>query len=408
MSKPQLVAVIREEIASGGPIPFVRFMESALYHPEYGYYTSPGEKIGWKGDYYTSSSVHPVFGELLGRQLIQMGSSLGEEPFTVVEVGAGKGTLCWDILNFVRKEAPGFFDRLQYVIVEGSRALKEKQMAWLSPSFPKHLLWKAEIPSNLTGVVLSNELLDAFPVHRLRVDAASIQEIYVDWKDGRFVEVVDSPSSPALSAYLSRLDLRFSRPVELEINLRALEWIREVARALHRGYVVTIDYGHPAEALYAPQRLKGTLLCYYKHTANENPYLHVGEQDMTAHVDFTSLARTGEEGGLSLLGFTDQTHFLMGLGIAQRMEGVANQMERSPEARQAFLAMKQLMAPEKMGRVFKVLIQGKEIPAEIRLDGLQFKPFFKLLTFFFLYLMMGNSLGFWRFVNTGVYGSFAF
>ena len=394
MSKGHLIAAIREEIAKNGPIPFVRFMELALYHPEYGYYMSSGEKIGWKGDYYTSSSVHPVFGELLGRQLIQMGSALGEDLFTIVEVGAGKGTLSSDILNFIRKEAPLLFARLQYVIVERSLALKEKQIAWLSPLFPTQLRWEDEIPQKLTGAVLSNELLDAFPVHRLRVAADSIQEIYVDWKDDRFMEVFNSPSTPELSAYLARLDLHFDRPLELEINLRALEWIQSVAESLRRGYVITVDYGYPAESLYSARRPKGTLLCYYKHTANEEPYLHVGEQDITAHIDFTSLAKAGEERGLSLIGFTDQTHFLMGLGIAQRMEAPADKMEESPEARQEFLAMKQLMAPEKMGKVFKILIQGKNIPSKIQLDGLQFQPFFKLLTLFFLYLMMGNSSAF--------------
>lgn len=394
MSKPELVTAIRQEILAKGPIPFARFMESALYHPEYGYYSSPGEKIGWKGDYYTSSSVHPVFGELLGRQLIQMGAALGEKEFTLVEVGAGKGTLCYDILNSIRREAPEFFARLRYVIVEESRSLREKQIAWLSPLFPEPLRWEAEIPSGVIGAVISNELLDAFPVHRLRVAADAIQEIFVDWKEGRFAEVLRPPSSPELPAYLSRLGLHFDRPVELEINLRALDWIRRVARALLRGYVITIDYGYPAEALYSVRRPKGTLLCYYKHTANEAPYLHVGEQDITAHVDFTSLAKAGEEEGLSPIGFTDQTHFLMGLGIAQRMEEPARNMDRSPAARQEFLAMKQLMAPEKMGKIFKILIQGKKIHAEIQLDGLQFKPFFKLLTFFFLYLMMRNSSAF--------------
>lgn len=394
MSKPELVAAIREEIAARGAIPFARFMELALYHPQYGYYTSPGEKIGWKGDYYTSSSVHPVFGELLGRQLIQMVSALEEREVTLVEVGAGKGTLCYDILNFIQREAPEFFSRLRYVIVEGSRFLKEKQIAWLSPLFPKQLRWEEEIPSDLIGVVLSNELLDAFPVHRLRVASDSIQEMYVDWKDDRFAEILSPPSSSELPAYLNRLDLHFDRPAELEINLRALEWIRRAARALRRGYVITIDYGYPAESLYSARRPKGTLLCYYQHTANDDPYLHVGEQDITAHVDFTSVAKAGEEEGLSLIGFTDQTHFLMGLGIAQRMEGPSAKMNESPEARQEFLAMKQLMAPEKMGKIFKILIQGKKIPSGIQLDGLQFQPFSKLLTFFFLYLMMKNSLAF--------------
>src|SRR5581483_6785165 len=231
MSKPELVAAIREEILAKGPVPFARFMELALYHPEYGYYSAPGEKIGWKGDYYTSSSVHPVFGALLGRQLIQMGTALDEKEFTIVEVGAGKGTLCYDILNAIRADAPEFFTRLRYLIVEESRSLKEKQIAWLSPLFPEVLRWEEEIPSDLIGAVLSNELLDAFPVHRLRVAADSIEEIFVDWKEGRFAEVVKPPSSPELPAYLDRLGIRFDRPIELEVNLRARRGGSTPARA---------------------------------------------------------------------------------------------------------------------------------------------------------------------------------
>lgn len=400
MSRPELVAMIREEIARRGPLPFARFMELALYHPEYGYYSAPGEKIGWKGDYYTNSSVHPVFGALLAQQIFQMDREMKEgsapDPFTLVEVGAGKGTLCFDILNSLQQEAPKFFSRLQYIIVEKSGSLRARQMEWLTPLFPNRLRWEDRIPAGLVGGVLSNELLDAFPVHRLRVSGESVEEVYVDWAGDHFMETLAAPSTSELPAYLKQTGVVFDTAIDLEVNLRALDWMREVGQALARGFVVTIDYGYPAEALYSARRPKGTFLCYHRHTANENPYDHVGEQDMTAHVDFTSLAKVGEGVGLSTLGFTDQTHFLMGLGIAQRMEAFAGQMEQSPlragveaeEARRNFLAMKQLMAPEKMGRVFKILIQSKGVSTSVRLDGLQFKPFFKLLTFFFLYFMI--------------------
>ena len=380
--------MIREEIKRNGPIPFARFMESALYHPEYGYYTSPGEKIGWKGDYYTSSSVHPVFGELLAKQFFQMAGVLGEGEWTLVEAGAGKGTLCFDILTALQREAPDLFNRVRYVIIERSGWLRDRQIERLKPLFSDRVRWEDQVPGGITGVVFSNELLDAFPVHRLRVGPESVQEIYVGWEGGRFVETLGPPSHPDLTAYLKRAGVVFDRPVELEINLRALDWAREIGRGLKRGFVVTIDYGYPAEILYSAGRPRGTFLCYYRHTANENPYDHIGEQDMTAHIDFTSLAKAGEEVGLATIGFTDQTHFLMGLGIAQRMEAFAEQMDQSEEARRHFLAMRQLMAPEKMGKIFKILIQGKNLPAEIRLDGLQFKPFFKLLTILFLYFMI--------------------
>lgn len=390
MSKPELIAFIRDEILKHGPIPFSRFMEGALYHPTFGYYASPGEKIGPQGDYYTSSSVHPIFGELLAKQLLQMVSALGEgeSGYTLIEMGAGKGTLCFDILRTVQKEAPSIFSRLRYIIIEKSPAFRERQRERLKPLFPSQVQWEETVPDRFVGVLFSNELLDAMPAHRLRIDQESIQEIYVDWRDDRFVETLGPPSTPRLLDYLEKIKVRFDRPTEIEINLQAVDWMRRIGASLAQGYVITIDYGYPAEVLYASRRPKGTFLCYYRHTTNEIPYDHVGEQDMTAHVDFTSLAKAGEEVGLSVIGLTDQTHFLMGLGIAQRMEPYAMEMDRSEEAKKQFLAMKQLMAPERMGRVFKILIQGKNIPSGLSLDGLQFKPFFKLLTLIFFFFMM--------------------
>ncbi len=378
MPKPQLVAAIKNEIAQAGPMPFARFMELALYHPELGYYSSAGEKIGWKGDFYTSASVHPIFGELLAKQIAQMAEHIGDAPFTLVEVGAGKGTLCHDILKAIQQEHSALFARLDYVIVEGSPWLKEKQKEWLAPLFPERLSWADDIPKGFKGVVLTNELIDAFPVHRLRVEGEAIQEIHVDWQDEAFVEVLKPPSTPALAAYVQRLDLSFAKPVEIEINLRALDWMVSVGQSLAKGFVLTIDYGYPARELYSIKRPKGTFLCYRKHKTNEKPYEDIGEQDMTAHIDFTSLANKGKSVGLETLGFTDQMHFLMGLGIAQRMEGPGSKMFESEEAKKEFLAMKQLMAPDAMGQTFKVLIQAKGLPADIKLDGLQFKPFFQL------------------------------
>lgn len=390
MSKPELIAFLREEIVKQGPIPFSRFMEEALYHPAFGYYTSSGEKIGPQGDYYTSSSVHPIFGELLAKQFHQMLLPLGEgeSGYTLVEMGAGKGSLCFDILRYFQRESPPFFSRLKYIIIEKSPALRERQRERLNSSFPNQVRWENEIPDRLVGLLFSNELLDAMPVHRLRVEQQSVQEIYVDWKGDRFVETLGPPSTPRLLDYLKKIEVQFDRPTEIEINLQAVDWMRQVGQSLARGYVVTIDYGYPAEMLYTSRRPQGTFLCYYKHATNENPYDHVGEQDMTTHIDFTSLAKAGKEVGLSVIGFTDQTHFLMGLGIAQRMEPYAMEMDRSEKAKKEFLAMKQLMAPERMGRVFKILIQGKNIPPGPSLDGLQFKPFFKLLTLIFFFFMM--------------------
>jgi SAM-dependent MidA family methyltransferase len=211
--------------------------------------------------------------------------------------------------------------------------------------------------------------VDAFPVHRVVVTKEGLNEIYVGFSEGRFVETRDLPSTSDLADYFDRLKIRLAEGQRAEVNLEAVRWIRDVGQALNRGFVITIDYGHPASELFAPHRKKGSLLCYYRHTVNDDPYARIGEQDITAHVDFTALARAGAEAGLSVTGFTNQLNFLMGLGIAQEMERADPE---SPE----MLSVKRLIARESMGGVFKVLIQHKGLDPP-PLDGLTFRPYFK-------------------------------
>jgi len=376
--KPALVDIIKAEIASSGPMSFARFMAQALYHPLYGYYNASGEQIGWKGDFYTSSTVHPVFGTLIAKQLAQMCRLIKTPPFTVVEVGAGSGQLCLDILRALKTHDPEVYAQTRFVIVEKSPALKKLQQTKLVSRFPDQVFWEGKVPSELSGVVLSNELLDAFPVHRLKASKEELEEIYVDWQKGRFVEILGPPSSPRLTDYWARLKHSFQGPAAIEINLCALDWIKGIGSALEKGFLLTIDYGYPAAELYGPHRPKGSFLCYRSHQVNENPYVCIGAQDMTAHVDFTSFAAQGEQVGLRLTGFTDQMHFLMGLGIAKHMEALSARMDHSEAARSEFLAMKQLMDPSGMGRTFKVLIQEKGLCSNSELEGLRFKPFLRL------------------------------
>lgn len=398
-----LVAAITAEILHSGPIPFARFMELALYHPQFGYYMRPrehgGEPIGWSGDYYTSADVHPALARALVRQIRQIDEQLGRpDPFTIAEMGAGKGLLARDILADCETGPDSFFDRLRYVLVERSPAMWASQRANLAPwlnsnivserpspvasrkaTGPRHasptptrVSWLNSLEElgagGLTGVALSNELVDAFPVHRIRIEGGEPKEIFVDYQDNRFCERLQAPSTPELSRYLQRLDLTLAEGYTTEINLDALAWMRSVARVLGRGVAITIDYGHTAQDLYGPDRLKGTLLCYYAQMASEDPYARVGLQDMTSHVDFTSLATVGEEAGLRVTGFTNQMSFLMGLGVEQVLESL------EPGSAE-FQSVIQLLRPEGMGRTFKILIQHKGIPRP-ELDGLRFKPFF--------------------------------
>jgi len=378
-SHPELVAAIASEIAQFGPIPFVRFMDLALYHPQSGYYMRPPEKgterIGWSGDFYTSSDVHSILGQALAKQARQIDALLGHPtPFTVVEMGAGKGLLARDFLAAILARQDSLHHRLRYVLVERSPAMQNLQRQNLAPwmNKPSLVTWVENLdslaPQSITGLFFSNELVDAFPVHRIQMSGEQPQELFVDYRDGKFVEVLKPLSTPQLAAYLRRLKLTLPEGYRTEFNLLALEWMSQVAQALARGIVLTIDYGHTAQDLYGPDRSRGTFLCYCHQMASDNPFERIGLQDMTAHVDFSSLATVGQDAGLSVTGFTNQMSFLMGLGIEDM---IARLEPESPEFRAAI----HLLKPDGMGRTFKILVQHKGIERPT-LDGLTFTPFF--------------------------------
>ncbi len=223
-------------------------------------------------------------------------------------------------------------------------------------------------PQGLTGLFFSNELVDSFPVHRVQVTAKGIEELWVDYRDGKFVECLMPLSSDTVVHRLRPVSADWPEGYRTEINFRASEWMKRVAQHLDRGFVLTIDYGHTVQDLYRSDRKQGTFLCYFQQSVNEDPFLRVGEQDMTAHVDFSSLAAAGEEQKLHMTGFTNQMSFLMGLGVEQM---IAELEQDSPQ----FNAAIHLLKPNGMGTTFKVLIQHKGIQQPV-LDGLQYKPFF--------------------------------
>ena len=377
---PELIAAISSEIIKSGPIPFVRFMELALYHPQYGYYMRQSDgvdhgPIGWSGDFYTSSDVHPILGRAIATQARQMDELLGRPtPFTIVEMGAGKGLLARDCLAAIHAGQDDFASRVRYVLIERSPVMRNLQRQNLAPWLGKAGLvtWMEGLdrlaPQGVTGLLFSNELIDAFPVHRIRVKDGRTEEIYVDYRDGRFVECLKPLSTAALAHYLQRLNPVWPEGYRAEVNLLAVDWMEQVGRRMDRGFVVTVDYGHTAQDLYGSDRKDGTFLCYFRQQANDDPFIRVGEQDMTAHVDFSSLASVGETQGLHVTGFTNQMSFLMGLG-AEEMIG-----RLEPES-PAFRAAIHLLKPNGMGSIFKVLVQHKGI-GRPQLDGLKFKPFF--------------------------------
>jgi SAM-dependent MidA family methyltransferase len=360
-----LIGVIREEITADprGRISFDRFMELALYHPNYGYYSSGNVEIGKEGDFFTSSSLGADFGELLAEQFIEMAEILAVQPFTLVEVGAGSGILARDILDYLRRRYGDFYENLNYIIVEQSAGLIDRQKETLG-EYRDKVSWREwEEIDPIVGCVFSNELIDAFPVHQVIVQDRELREIYVTIGEP-FAEVVDELSTEEIRAYFDTVGVNVSSYAEgyrTEVNLHALRWLEKVSAKIDRGYVVTVDYGYPAQRYYNPQRYRGTLQCYFEHKRHDNPYINLGRQDITAHVDFTALEKWGEKVGLSEIGFTRQGMFLMALGLGDRL------MELSSGAIDIQMifarrdALHQLIDPTGLGG-FGVLVQGKRVP----------------------------------------------
>jgi SAM-dependent MidA family methyltransferase len=372
----RLRRLILSQIEREGPIPFSQFMEWCLYHPEYGYYQSERPKIGRDGDYYTSPCVHPLYGGLIAKQLSQMSEQMGSETFDVVEMGGGRGFLCEDVLQWAKKDFSAFYKRLRYHLIETapsflkeqgerlSKYKKEGKIFWVDPeAFEEGNL-------QIEGCFLSNELLDVFPVHQVIFDHGELKEIYVTQDQGQLKEQKGELSDPRIASYFQSIGITLQEDQRAEVNLKALDWMEKVARCLKKGFVMTIDYGYLAKELYAPYRREGTLLCYTQHQTSDHPYERLGEQDITSHVNFTSLIRKGEEVGLRFTGLVPQYQFLIALGLLQEMESLGREMSEM-DALQLRLSLKHLIEPERgMGEVFKVLIQHKGMD-QPKLDGLR-------------------------------------
>ena len=363
-----LSSIIIQKIKQLGPISFYDFMEMALYYPKLGYYTSSHEKIGKEGDYYTSSNLTSVFGEMLGKQIEEMWRILGEKEFTVVEMGGGLGLLSGDVLSYLKKNYE-LYRNLNYCIVEKSPTFRNEQKKRLEV---QNVSWYDSITelSGMTGCIFSNELPDAFPVHVVIMEN-ELMEVFVDYENG-FIEVL-GPASCELKNYLEELKINLPFGYRTEINLDAIKWIRDIGSTLKKGFVITIDYGYPSDELYQEYRNRGTLVCYHKHSVNEMPFEHIGEQDMTTHVNFSALYNWGRKNDLDICGFTDQAHFLMGLGIDEYLKNV---QEKDPaNYYRKMLPVKTLLM--EMGETFKILIQKKGIVG-FELSGLKFPARYRI------------------------------
>ncbi len=346
---------IRARISRSGDVTFAEFMELALYHPD-GYY-STGSRIGARGDYFTSPALHPAFGALIAVQIEVMWNTLGRpSPFWVVEPGAGDGRLVTDILSFADARMGGFAGALRYVQIDRSANASQSDFG----SRASRLRSEGLPVSGIVGCILSNELFDAFPVHRFRVADGRVEEMYVSLdSEDSLREAYGPPSTDRIAGRLAALSRRLPDGFRGEVNLGIGDWMNEAAAALDRGYVLTIDYGYEADELYSDARRRGAFQTYYKHVGGSSPYQRVGRQDMTAHVDFSALIAEGAKAGLRPVFLTTQAEFLASLGFEAMLASVRERdMERGVKVAN-LRAMGELVKPDGLGG-FRVLVQEKD------------------------------------------------
>ncbi len=373
----ELIKFISDRVRDMGPITFKDFMDIALYHGKYGYYSGPYMPIGKKGDFITSPHTHCLYGALHARQIEEFWNILDRKDFTIVEMGAGAGYLAQDILSYFSNRQ--IFKAINYIIVEHKAATASCQQKLLKP-FINKISWINSLLDldSVTGCIISNELLDSFPVHVIQKEFSGFKEIYVDFRKHEGVtEVFGDLSVHQLMEYAKTIPSEIAEGYRTEVNLGMKRWISELAEIIYEGFVVTIDYGYTRKEYFHPARNRGTLLAYGNHEVNENLYERPGEQDLTAHVNFSDLHRWGQDAGFFTLGYAPQWAFLAGLDFEETfLELSGGKFDPfSPE----LAAVKMLLLPQGMGESHKVLVQGKGVSSDLALKGFSLKNIMKRL-----------------------------
>jgi SAM-dependent MidA family methyltransferase len=377
---------IPDLIRERGPLTVAAFMELALYDPQSGYYASTAQRSGRAGDFFTSVDVGPLFGALLAIQIAEMARfahtkdtpHTKEGPgFDLVEAGAGNGRLSADILSALAVRDPEVYDTTRLHLVEASGAARTAQRPVLGEHAARLVGASPTLPQAFRGVLIANELLDAFPVHQVVMRGGRLREIYVRVDRGGQLFLREGDlSTPALAAYFDRLGVRLEEGWRAEVNLQAVDWIRQAVERLERGFIILIDYGHEANDLYSVSHSAGTLTTFSRHQTaggGEDPWLQdPGGRDITAHVDFTSVREAAEAAGAIVLGLLDQTYFVMGLLTAGRTGADAVPDVVAGGEREKRRALKTLLMPGGLGSTMKVLILGKGV-GKPALAGLSYR-----------------------------------
>lgn len=378
----RLKHLIQAEIkANDGKITFADYMNMALYAPGLGYYSAGLKKFGKQGDFITAPEMSPLFSQCLALQCIHIMQQTDQH--TLLEVGAGSGVMAIELILELEKQAqlPE-----QYLILELSAELRDRQQQAIKARIPhlyERFQWLDCLPEKpFCGIIIANELLDAMPVHILKFEQASVFERYVSLdKDGQFVWQDAAPENPHLQKSadeikklhqsLAHLDDKPGASYITEVNLQAIDWVKSMADILQSGAILLIDYGYTAREYYHPQRSMGTLMCHYQHHRHDAPFYLPGLQDITAHIDFSSIARAANDSGLKVCGFTTQAHFLMAGGLVELTKDLDpdDVLHFTEVARQ----IKMLTLPEEMGELFKVILLAKG--KTLSLPAFQFQDF---------------------------------
>lgn len=369
-----LVERIRAEIERDGPITFARFMDLALYDPNGGYYRSSSARPGRGGDFLTAPETHPIFGAALARAVDEIWQRLDRpSPFVIREHGAGDGVLAASVLAGLRASGSGLVEAVRYQPVEIDPRRVEAFTANLTGAGFGSAVEPADA-TPITGLVLGNEVLDALPVHRVMQRGPELREILVGLAEDRLADVEAAPTTPALAARLTVEGIKLADGQRAEICLALDEWVSRAAAGLGRGALLLIDYGYPATELHDPiRRRDGTLRAYLRHRVHDDPYVHVGRQDLTAHVDVTAVERAAGAAGLVHLGTTTQAEYLVGLGTEALLRAIQEDPGTTTES---YLAVRsglmRLLDPGAMGR-FRVMGFGRDWPDGPLLAGFAYR-----------------------------------
>jgi SAM-dependent MidA family methyltransferase len=370
---PSLRQFIEDEIRARGPMRFARYMELCLYGGDEvpGYYSGPRQQFGKAGDFYTSSDVHAVFGRLLSRQFEQMWRALGSpDQIDLIEPGPGRGLFAQDVLDWTAKKFPEFHRALRYTLVEASAGLRQR----LEERFAQH--GSVQVLGSLAeakgtyenAIVFANELFDALPVEVI----SDRGQVYVTVENGRFVETFQPPTSE-VSDYLDRYSVHPHEGERVEACLAAKPMLEQIAAAVQRGFFVFIDYGYTRDEQLQGRHLD-TLMTYRQHAASADPYAAPGEQDITAHVNFTALSGIAHDCGLDAFPLVTQSQFLLGIGEETQFADAFDECKLPQEQAKVALQLKHLATPVGMGDIFHVLVLSRGVQKEkaARLDGLKF------------------------------------